>query len=106
MLLVRSYLCWLPALAMLGAAHAMAATPDPALADTSGCSALIDIVQESLRGELSLSCPPSDKVACESKNGQIRALLDIIDQRRKRNADECDTLAQVNRLLGTLPPKT
>ncbi len=81
---------------MFGAIHALAATPDPALADTSGCTALIDIVQESLRGEIEVTCPPSDKVACESKNGQIRALLEIIDQRRKRNADECDTLAQVN----------
>jgi hypothetical protein len=45
-------------------------------------------------------------VVCEAKNGQIRALLEIIDQRRKRNADECETLAQVNRLLRALPPKS
>jgi hypothetical protein len=103
---VRSYHRWLPALAMFGAIHALAATPDPALADTSGCTALIDIVQESLRGEIDVACPASDKVVCEAKNGQIRALLEIIDQRRKRNADECETLAQVNRLLRALPPKS
>ncbi|WP_255371074.1 hypothetical protein [Cupriavidus sp. YR651] len=91
---------------MLGAIHAMAATPDPALADTSGCTALIDIVQESLRGEIDVACVEAGKAACEVKNGQIRALLEIIDQRRKRNADECETLVQVNRLLRTLPPKS
>lgn len=106
MFLVSLFRRWLPALALLGAAPAMAATPDPALADTSGCTALIDIVEESLRGEIAVTCPSSDKVVCESKNGQIRALLEIIDQRRKRNADECETLVQVNRLLRALPPKT
>lgn len=86
----------------------MAAQPasDPALADTSGCTALIDIVQESLRGEIAKACPNDNKEACDAEAGHIRALLDIIDQRRKRKADECETLAQVNRLLRTLPPKS
>jgi len=98
---------WLPTVFLIASGYAMAVQPasDPALADTSGCSALIDIVRESLRGEINLDCPVSDNDACMAKNGQIRALLEIIDARRQRKADECDTLAQVNRLLRTLPPK-
>ncbi|WP_249359047.1 hypothetical protein [Cupriavidus sp. 2SB] len=98
---------WLPALALLAAAPVMAlqAASDPALADTSGCSALIDIVQESLRGEIEVACPKEGGEVCEAKNGQVRALLDIIEQRRRQKVDECDTLAHVNRLLRTLPPK-
>ncbi|WP_231906843.1 hypothetical protein [Cupriavidus sp. D384] len=93
---------------MIAAAPAGAVQPasDPALNDTSGCTALIDIVQESLRGEIDVVCPKDGKDACEAKNGQIRALLDIVDERRKRKADECETLVQVNRLLRTLPPKS
>ena len=93
---------------MIAAAPVVAVQPasDPALNDTSGCTALIDIVQESLRGEIDVVCPKEGKEACEAKNGQIRALLDIVDERRKRKADECETLVQVNRLLRTLPPKT
>ena len=93
---------------MFAAASVLATQPasDPALNDTSGCTALIDIVQESLRGEIDVVCPKDVKDACEAKNAQIRALLDIVDQRRKRNADECETLVQVNLLLRTLPPKT
>lgn len=106
--LFRTFLRWLPALAVIAAAPAVALQPasDPALNDTSGCTALIDIVQESLRGEIDVVCPKDGKDACEAKNGQIRALLDIVDERRKRKADECETLVQVNRLLRTLPPKT
>lgn len=93
---------------MIAAAPAMALQPasDPALADTTGCTALIDIAQESLRGEIDVVCPKDGKEVCEAKNDQIRALLDIIEQRRKRKDDECDTLVQVNRLLRTLPPKS
>lgn len=104
---VRPRLRWLPMLALIGAVSAMAGQPasDPALADTSGCTALINIVQESLRGELDVPCAEPGMAACEAKNGQIRALLEIIDQRRQRKADECETLVQVNRLLRALPPK-
>ncbi|WP_257993637.1 hypothetical protein [Cupriavidus pauculus] len=93
---------------MIAAAHVAAVQPasDPALNDTSGCTALIDIVEESLRGEIDVICPKDGKDTCEAKNGQIRALLDIVEERRKRKADECETLVQVNRLLRTLPPKT
>lgn len=93
---------------MFAAASVLAVQPasDPALNDTSGCTALIDIVQESLRGEIDVVCPKEGKDACEAKNGQVRALLEIIEERRKRKADECETLAQVNRLLRTLPPKS
>ncbi len=100
----RTILRWLPALAVFAAVPVLAVQPasDPALDDTSGCTALIDIVQESLRGEIDVVCA---KEGCEAKNGQIRALLDIVDQRRKRKDDECETLAQVNRLLRALPPK-
>lgn len=106
--LVRTLFRCLPALAMLVSAPLLAVQPasDPALADTSGCTALVDIVQESLRGEIDVACPKDGKEACESKNDQIRSLLDIIEQRRKRKDDECETLVQVNRLLRTLPPKT
>src|SRR5262249_16638093 len=96
---------WLPALAVMLAAQVVAATADPGLADTSGCTAMLDIVQESLRGELDQTCGDPDKAMCETKNGQIRVILDIIDKRRQRGADECDTVAQVNRLLRTLPPR-
>lgn len=93
---------------MIAAAPVLAVQPasDPALSDTSGCSALIDIVQESLRTEIDVVCPKDGKADCEAKNGQIRALLDIVAERRKRRADECETLAQINRLLRTLPPKS
>ncbi|KAI3589962.1 hypothetical protein D9X30_5545 [Cupriavidus sp. U2] len=106
--LFRTSLRWFSALAVMAATPAVAVQPasDPALNDTSGCSALIDIVQESLRGEIDVVCPKDGNEACEAKNGQIRALLDIVDERRKRKADECETLVQVNRLLRTLPPKT
>ncbi|RZT41547.1 hypothetical protein [Cupriavidus agavae] len=105
--LPRTLVRWLPALALWTAAPAMAVQPasDPALTDTSGCTALIDIVQESLRSEIEVACPKNGRETCEAKNGQIRAMLDIIEERRKRKADECDTLVQVNRLLRTLPPK-
>lgn len=106
--LVRTLLRWLPLPVLIAVAPVWAVQPasDPALADTSGCTALIDIAQESLRGEIDVVCAKDGKDACEAKNGQIRAVLDIIDQRRKRNADECDTLVQVNRLLRALPPKS
>lgn len=104
---VRANLCRLPLLVLMGAMPALAVPPasDPALADTSGCTALINIVQESLRGELEVPCAEPNREACEAKNGQIRAMLEIVEQRRQRKADECETLAQVNRLLRTLPPK-
>jgi len=103
----RIFRRWLPVLSLIAAAQAMAGQPasDPALADTSGCSMLIDIVLESLRTEIDPACATLDKDACEAKNGQIRALLDLVEQRRQRKADECDTLARVNRLISTLPPK-
>jgi len=111
MSLVQTPLRWLFALALFAAlpvpgALAVQPASDPALNDTSGCTALIDIVQESLRGEIDVVCPKDGREACEAKNGQVRALLEIIDQRRQRKADECETLVQVNRLLRTLPPKT
>jgi len=104
----RTFRCWLSAvLCLIAAAQAAAVQPasDPALADTSGCSTLIDIVLESLRAEIAPACLASDKDACEAKNGQIRALLDLVEQRRQRKADECDTLARVNRQISKLPPK-
>jgi hypothetical protein len=58
-----------------------------------------------LAGELEVPCAEPNREACEAKNGQIRAMLEIVEQRRQRKADECETLAQVNRLLRTLPPK-
>jgi len=104
----RTLLRCLSVLAVLATSRAIAVQPasDPALADTSGCTALIDIAQESLRGEINVACTNEPKASCEVKNAEIRALLDIIDQRRKRNADECGTLAQINRLLRLLPPKS
>ena len=58
-----------------------------------------------MRGELEVTCAEPNREACEAKNGRIRAMLEIVEQRRQRKADECETLAQVNRLLRTLPPK-
>ncbi|CAG2127717.1 hypothetical protein [Cupriavidus plantarum] len=95
----------LPVLAGMLAAQALAVAPDPGLADTSGCTAMLDIVQESLRSEIEVVCNDPNKPGCDQKNGQIRVILDIIDHRRQRGADECDTIAQVNRLLRTLPPR-
>ncbi len=105
MYLMRTLQRCLPALSVLLAAQAVAALPDPGLADTSGCTAMLDIVQESLRSEIEVVCNDPGKPGCDEKNGQIRVILDIIDRRRQRGADECDTVAQVNRLLRALPPR-
>ncbi|MDF3835929.1 hypothetical protein P3W85_23690 [Cupriavidus basilensis] len=98
--------------ALLCASLAAAAGPSPEAADNAGCEGLLAVVRRSLEEEIVSACPAAAPAsisapapACAAQQEPLRAIVDFIGQRRAADADECDTLLEVNKRLRSLPPK-